>query len=352
MKGYDPTKPFNAQTLKLIQETHPKEGPITLHSVGKRFAIRKDPNYWKDYEELKATDGIGTKGSIHWKLRTFSYGAQDAAAMVWDDLIESGYVPYEMQNHIIMQEEDNEGIYSIIKTLRDLSLKHRWKVDEKRTNPVIMSGGETAIDNTLEGFELGITATGMVKNNEWLVPHIKEGDIIIGLGSNGIHSNGLTFVRELFFDKLKLNLDDRIEDATLGEELTRPTTLYLPSIVNLLDNSREYVDGLLHITGGAFTKFKSLTNGLFDIVIERDHKLSPQPIFKFIYEEGKQSDEKMYQRFNNGVGYAAVVGREATEDVVQTLGKYTEVDEIGYVEKGVGLVKIESKFSDREVIFN
>jgi len=348
----DPTKPFNEQTLQLIQDTHPIDGPITLEKVGRRFSIKKDPEYWKNFEEQRASDGIGTKGKLHWQMRTFSYGTQDAAAMVFDDLIEGGFTPYEMQNHIIVQEEDREAIYSIVKSLRDICLKYRWKVDENNYNPVIISGGETAISNTIEGMEIGICATGKVKKGKKIFPNPREGDVLIGLKSSGLHSNGFKFVRKLIFDDLKLELESELDHgATVGEELTKPTTIYLPAIKNLLDESREYVDGLVHITGGAFTKLKELTRGLFNIIIEKNHQLQPQPIFKFIYERGKVSDEEMYMRFNDGIGYGILVDRYIINDALDILEKHHEADIIGYVKKGEGQVKIKSQFSDKTIIF-
>jgi len=349
--SYDPTKPFNKQTLQLIQDTHPKDGPIILERVGRRFAIKKDYNYWKDFEEVRTSDTIGTKAKIHWQKRTFTYAAQDAVAMSWNDLIEDGAVPYETQDTILIQEEDREAIYSIVKSLRDLCLKHQWKVDENRSNPVIISGGETAIVNNVDGFEIGITATGKVKSNEKVYPNPKEEDALLGLRSSGMNSNGFTFASPVIFDKLKLDLDDYLYETTVGEELTKPTPIYVPAINDLLENHREHVHDLINITGGAYTKLKDLTKGLFDIAIKRDHEISPQPVFKFVYEYGKFFDSEMYMNLNCGTGYAALVDSSEKKNCLETLRKHCWSDEIGCVKKGEGLIKIESKFSNRKVIF-
>ena len=350
--SYDTTKPENIKTLELIQSTHPKEGPITLERVGRRFAIKKDPKYWKDFEEVTATDSEGTKSYIHWIMGTFPYAAQDAVAMVWNDLMEVGAVPYIMQDQILIQEENQEAIHSIMKGLRDLCFKYQWKIDENRSNPVIISSGDTSINNLIKGFELGITATGKVKVGEKVFPNLKEGDVILGIKSSGLHSNGFTDVRKLLFDELNLKHDYELSNGTnLLNELTKPTEIYLPAINDLLEDSREYVDGLVNVTGGAYTKLKELTNGLFDIVIERGHALSPQPIFNFIYEKGKWSDEKMYKTLNNGIGYAVFVDRDGAQRAFTSLYKHHETDIIGHVKKGSGKVEIESQFSKRKVIF-
>jgi phosphoribosylformylglycinamidine cyclo-ligase len=350
--GYDSTKPENIKTLELIQTTHPKEGPITLERVGRRFSIKKDPKYWKDYEEFTATDSIGTKAYVHWIMGTFPYAVQDAVAMPWNDLMEVGAPPYAIQDQILIQEEDQETIYSIMKGLRDICFKYQWKVDEQRSNPVIISSGDTSINNLIKGFDIGVNATGKVKIGEKVIPNLKEGDLVIGIKSSGLHSNGFTDVRETLFDKLKLKLDYKLGDGTtLGNEITKPTIIYLPDMADLLENSREYVDGLVNMTGGAYTKLKELTNNKFDIVIEREHELSPQPIFNFIYEKGKWSDEKMYRLLNNGIGYIAFIDKDGAQSAFTTLCKHHETDIIGYVKEGTGKIEIESQFSNRKIVF-
>src|SRR4030042_5210569 len=211
---YNPTKPFNDQIRKLIQDTHPEGGPIILTPCGKRFSFNRNPEYWKGYEEMRATDGIGTKGLLHWLMFKLtgdvSYvakGVHDVAGMVWDDHIEGGFEPYEQQDHIMMQEENDEAIFALIKELRDLSIDNSWEIYPGSPTPIIISGGETAIINTIQGFEMGITATGKVRKGERIVPCAKTGDVIIGIESSGIHSNGLTFFRDELFEKRRMHID-------------------------------------------------------------------------------------------------------------------------------------------------
>ena len=107
---YDPTKPFNDQVRRLIQSTHPREGPIILKPHGKRFKKVKDADFWRNYDDMEGTDGIGTKGYLHWLQNTVENGVQDVFWMVADDLIEGGFIPVHLQDHILMQEEDEERI--------------------------------------------------------------------------------------------------------------------------------------------------------------------------------------------------------------------------------------------------
>lgn len=139
---YSPSKPFNEQIRELIKLTHPKEGPITVSPFGKRFKVQRDHNYWKDFSELTCTDGIGTKGLLHWKMNTLQYGVQDAFAMVVDDLIEGGFVPVTLQNHIQMQEEEQSKIFTAIKSLVELATSNKWRYADRKFNPIIISGGK------------------------------------------------------------------------------------------------------------------------------------------------------------------------------------------------------------------
>lgn len=356
---YDPTKPFNEQIRKLIQDTHPKDGPIILRQHGKRFSIHRDPDYWKDYDEQRATDGIGTKGLVYWlmfkltnDIQYVARGVHDAAAMVFDDLGEGGYEPYELQDHIMMQEERDEAIFALTRELKELCIRNSWEVYPGRTNPVIISGGETAIINTLQGFEMGITATGKVKKGEAIASCAKDGDVVIGIESSGIHSNGLTFFRDELFEKRGMKIDDRLPyGPTIGEELTKPTRIYLPAIKELLRNYRQDIHGMVHITGGAFTKLKELMpNRDVDIKTNRSHSLKPQKIFYYAYQLGTSS-EKMYSRFNCGVGYVIVADSRRADEVLKAIKQYYPADVIGEAVPGNGRIHIESQFSQKPVVF-
>lgn len=357
---YDPTKPFNDQIKKLIQDTHPKDGPIIFSPCGKRFSMHEDSDYLREYETLDATDGIGTKGLIYWLMFKLTgdvgyiaRGSHDAAAMVWDDLIEGNFEPYKLQDHIMMQEENEQAIFALIRELRNLCLENPWEVYLERKSPIIISGGETAIINTLQGFEMGITATGKVKRGEEIISNARPEDVRIGIESSGAHSNGYTFLREEFLEKRGMNLEDKFFDSTLGEELAKPTRLYLPAIKELLKNNRKDVSGMVHITGGAFTKLKELMpNKDVDIYVTRHTKLKPQPIFYYINKNFSINSESMYKKFNNGIGYVVAMKPHAVDYALDILNKYFLADIIGEVRHGSGKVLIESQFDKKVIKYN
>ncbi|MBI4182210.1 MAG: hypothetical protein HY520_04560 [Candidatus Aenigmarchaeota archaeon] len=349
---YDPTKPFNALIRTLIRETHPRDGPLRVLPLGKRFRVELDRDFVEAYDELPAVDGIGTKGCLHWQMDTVEAGVQDAVAMVFDDLIEHGYQPQRVIDHIMVQEEDQPRLFRMVAKLVKLCTDNPWEYAGGRY-PAAVVAGETAIINTLQGFEMGISATGVAPRGSALPGKAVPGDVIIGLGSSGIHSNGLSFYRKALFEERDMTIESDLPwGRTVGDELTIPTTLYLPALRELLASERPYVHGMVHITGGGMTKLMEMVPGKnVNIAIRRDHSLRPQPIFSYAYELG-QTDDAMMLRFNNGVGYAIAIARERAPPALATLRAYHPADVIGDVtgNPGRGHVLIESPYSTATVL--
>jgi len=304
---YEPIKPYKKKILELVRKTW--ETPyVSIRDniypiIEKKFS----------YPEVDHTDGIGTKGIYHWKQGTFRNAVLDALAMNLNDLAIARAVPYKLQNHIIIPEED-ERILKIIEVLSE----------ECKKREIAITGGETSIHNNISGLDISITISGFIK--EVKKNKFKEGDILIGFRSNGLHSNGFTKVREVFGE------EDRVE-------FIEPTKIYLDEILDL--NSKFDIHGMMHITGGAYSKLKDLLENT-DVEINRIHKLEPQNIFKELYKRGV-SDEKMYKTFNCGIGFILSVSSEDADNVINGL----EADIIGKVVSGTGKIKIESMFSDK-----
>lgn len=351
---YDPTKSFNEQIRQLIKVTQPQEGPFIVVPHGKRFQKRMDWDYWKHFHQHQqdTPDGIGTKGLLHYLMDTLESGVQDAFAMSTGDLMEGGYTPFYLTDYIEIQKEDEGKILRLIRKLCELCIQYSWETVDGKRYPIAITGGDTAIINTLQGFEMGITATGYVRKDEEIVPNAREGDVIIGLGSNGLHSNGFSFYRQELFEKRSMTIETVLPwGPTVGEELTKPTHIYLPALKELISQMRKYVHGMVHITGGAFTKFKELMPGKdVDIEIGRNHGLRPQEILRFGYELDPSS-EKMYKRFNNGVGYAVAVQANRAEQALSILKKRFPVEIIGVVNRGTGRISIESQYDNSTVVY-
>lgn len=307
---YNPIKPSKNPVLSLIQKTW--DSPY-LNVTMNAYAVfkRKFSAY-----EVDHTDGIGTKGYYHWQRKTFKNAVMDALAMNLNDLAMVGATPYKLQNHIVLPEDDTKAIIAIVKSL----------VSQCEERNIVITGGETSIQDTSIGMDLSITVSGFVK--KILHNRFQEGDVLIGLASNGLHSNGITKVRELFGEEFK-------------NDFVIPTKIYSDLILPLFKEFE--LHGRMHITGGAYTKLKDLLDGL-DVVIE-SNELMPQNIFYEIYKKGVQ-DKEMYTTFNCGVGFVLSVPKQQVQKLIaKTGGKI-----IGYVTTGTGKIKIHSSFSDKRVI--
>ncbi len=300
------------QIVKLVQKTW--DTPYILiknQIVKKKFS----------FPEYHHSDGIGTKGIYHLQKRSFKNAVLDALAMNLNDLVIMGAKPYAVVDHLLLPRDDKEIILEIIKYLSQ----------ECQKRNIAITGGETSYHNNLKGIDLSITMLGFIekpRKNEFRI-----GDVLIGLESSGLHSNGFTKIREIFGNKIK-------------PEFVAPTFIYFDKIFPLIEKFN--IHGMSHITGGAFTKLKDLLKNA-NAIINRNHKLKPQPIFKELYKKGV-SDEKMYKTFNCGIGFILSVEPKDANKILSGIKDFKS-DIIGEVIPGTGKVKIESVFSNKKVIF-
>lgn len=308
---YNPTKPYKHRILKLIESTW--DTPYVHVERGLYPVFKKRFSGW----EVQHTDGIGTKGLYHWQKRTFDNAVLDALAMNLNDLAMVGATPYAIQNHIVLPKDDHAAILAIVKRL----------VAECRKRDIAMTGGETSIHSDAKGMDISITVSAFLKKRR--TNRCRVGDVLIGLRSSGLHSNGITKVRELF------GRQDR-------GEFTEPTRIYLESVLSVLDTHT--VNGMMHITGGAFTKLKDILDGA-DAVISRAPERMPE-IFHDLYGKGV-SNKAMYSTFNCGVGFVLSTPKSEAGSV---LSKLKESLVLGEVVKGNGSVHIVSAFDGRKFV--
>ena len=308
---YDSTKPYKNEILKLIKQTW-KTPYVSVEDgvVKKKFS----------YPEYHHTDGIGTKGIYHWERRSLKNAVIDAMAMNLNDLAMMRAKPYALIDHLFIPEDDESAILEIISYL----------TDKCKRMGIAITGGETAIHNNMNGLEISITMLGFVENQK--PNRLKTGNILIGIESNGIHSNGFTKVREIFGSEHR-------------PEFIEPTNIYIDNILSL--NKRFDVYGMMHITGGAFTKLKDILPENTDIIIRRDHRLHPQEIFYEMYNK-EMSDDEIYKRFNCGSRFVIGVEKKDTDKILNEI-KGFKTDIIGEVVEGHHRIRIESMFSGQEV---
>lgn len=311
---YDPTKPYKKQILELISQTWEtpyvsvRKSEVDVYPlIERKFSL----------QEIDHTDGIGTKGFYHWRQRSFRNASLDALAMNLNDLILSRAIPYKLQNHIVIPDDDYEAIIEIIKSL----------TEECKKRDIAITGGETSIHNNTNALDISLTVSGFIRNYK---PNaFQQGDVLIGFKSNGLHSNGFTKVREVFKNEYR-------------DDFITPTKIY-SDIIASLDPLTNH--GMMHITGGSFTKLKQALGNNNNILITNSHKLKPHNIFYELYEKGV-SDEEMYSTFNCGIGFIISVSPDDIDKITEE-----DAEVIGEVIPGNGKVIIKSMFSDKEIVF-
>ena len=259
---------------------------------------------------VAGTDGVGTKLKIAFMMDKHDTVGQDLVAMCVNDILCQGAKPLFFLDYLATGKLKAESAALLVKGITDGC---------KLSNMPLL-GGETAEmpgfyangEYDMAGFAVGVVDEPKIISGKT----IKAGDIMIGLASSGIHSNGYSLVRKLLFDQLNLKIDAVIPELgdTLGNVLLTPTRIYVKAITALLEAVD--VKGMVHMTGGGF--FENIPRILADD-LRADITLGSwnvPAIFNYLMEKGQIERDEMFGTFNMGVGYIAVV---SPEDVEQTL---------------------------------
>ncbi|HEU5461114.1 MAG TPA: phosphoribosylformylglycinamidine cyclo-ligase [Nitrososphaeraceae archaeon] len=285
------------------------------------------------------TDGVGTKVLVAQKMKCFDTIGIDCIAMNVNDIICTGAQPFAFVDYIGLKKVNDELVKKIMKGL----------ITGAKAARIAIVGGETSVvpellaDGTDDIFDLSGTAVGIAQNNRLIIGNkIKIGDIILGLESSGLHSNGYTLARKVLS---KYSLDDIPEFITnpIGEELLIPTRIYVQPIMELIMDRKITVHGLAHITGGSFTKLKRLNNR---VRYNLSDLSPPHGIFKQIQKDGIIDLKEMYRTFNMGIGLCIILPKSNVDKTISIIEKYNiQVRQIGRVDsKGNGNVigKVEN----------
>jgi len=288
---------------------------------------------YKEPVLVSGTDGVGTKLKLAFMMDKHDTIGIDAVAMCVNDILAQGAEPLFFLDYLGVGKAHPEKIEQIVKGV----------ADGCKEAGCALIGGETAEmpgvydeeEYDIAGFAVGVVEKSKVVTGE----QIEEGDILIGLASNGIHSNGYSLVRKILLEQNKLNLKDQYEPLTeiLGEELLKPTRIYVQAVLNVL--KKYEIKGMAHITGGGFIENipRMLKEGLG---AEIDFGSWPIPsIFTFIQEKGNLSQKEMFEVFNMGIGFVLVVDEKVLNDCIQILEESGEKAYIiGRIQKGNGIM--------------
>jgi phosphoribosylformylglycinamidine cyclo-ligase len=265
------------------------------------FAIRGD---YREPVLAASTDGVGTKLAIAQAMDKHDTVGLDLVAMVVDDLVVCGAEPLFLQDYIAIGRTVPERVAAIVSGIAEGCVRAGCA----------LLGGETAEHPGLmepDHYDISATGVGVVEADDVLGPdRVKPGDVIIGMGSSGLHSNGYSLARSVLLEIDRMNLAGYVEEfgRTLGEELLEPTVIYAKDCLALAAETQ--VRTFCHVTGGglAGNLARVIPQGL---VAEVDRGTwTPAPVFAMIAQRGRVSRAEMEQTFNMGVGMIAVVAPE------------------------------------------
>jgi phosphoribosylformylglycinamidine cyclo-ligase len=295
----------------------------------------------RNYQEpvlVSCTDGVGTKLKVAQLVGRHDTIGIDLVAMCVNDAICCGAEPLFFLDYVAMAEDDPDRLEEIVAGISQGCLEC----------DAALVGGETAImpdvyrpgDYDLAGFCVGIVERARMVDGSAVAP----GDVVLGVASSGLHSNGYSLVRKVVFDHAGLGVADRVPwgEQTVGDVLLEPTRLYARPLRSVLNHYKvkSVVHAIAHITGGGLHEnlARVLPAGV-DAVIERG-SWPAAPVFAWLAELGGVEQAEMDRVFNMGVGLALVVSEYYAESIQQQMGALGfETWRIGGVVEGSGAVK-------------
>jgi phosphoribosylformylglycinamidine cyclo-ligase len=307
-------KPYVKETLT----------PNVIGGIGSFAGAFRLPSGYKKPVLLSATDGVGTKLKLAIESKKFDTVGIDLVAMCVNDLICNFGEPLYFLDYYATSKLVIDEAGDVVKGI----------AEGCKQSECALIGGETAEMPGMynEGdFDLAGFAVGIAEEDEMdRVSHTKAGDVLIALPSSGIHSNGFSLVRKLFFDKLGMKYDDEFNGKPLIETLLTPTRIYVKEFKKLKDK----INALAHITGGGIVE--NLPRVLPDnlqAVVYKD-KIKTLPIFDFMSKYVEEAE--MYRTFNMGVGLILAVNPENVDFVLENSDGYV-IGELIEGQKGVDL---------------
>lgn len=295
-----------------------------IGGIGSFAGAYELPKGFKEPVMLAATDGVGTKLKLAIDAGRFDTVGIDLVAMCVNDLICNFGTPSFFLDYYATAELKTDEASDVVKGIADGCLEAECA----------LIGGETAEmpgmyakgDFDLAGFAVGIAE----KSEMDRISKVEDGDILVALPSSGIHSNGYSLARKIFFEKLNLSLDADFEGEKLIDVLLKPTCIYVKTFKKIKDN----INALAHITGGGIVEnLPRVLPKHLEAVVYKD-KIRVLPIFKFMSKHVKMNE--MYRTFNMGVGMVLVVNPKQIDEVLKNSDGYI----IGEMQKGDGEVKL------------
>lgn len=312
--GVDVEAGYKAVKLmrKHVQKTLRSEVLTGIGGFGGLYALNKEK--YNQPVLVSGTDGVGTKLKIALIMDKHDTVGIDCVAMCVNDIVCSGAEPLFFLDYIALGKNRPEKVADIVKGVSEGCLQAGCA----------LIGGETAEmpgfypedEYDLAGFAVGIVDRDKIIDGK----KIYEGDELIGLASSGIHSNGYSLVRKLL-NPTKEKLQENIEllGGVLGDELLKPTRIYVKTVLDLIDKFE--IKGISHITGGGFIENipRMLPEGL-KAQIEKD-SWPVHPVFKLLQSVGNIKETEMFNTFNMGIGMVIAVNKGTAKEITEYLNR-------------------------------
>ena len=308
---------FVQNIKKVIAGTHQRGVLNQIGGFSSLFSIDKDK--YDNPVLVSSTDGVGTKLAVAKLCGVHDTIGIDLVAMCANDIIVSGAKPLFFLDYLAVGKLEIDVASKIVEGI----------AEGCKQASCSLVGGETAEmpglyregDYDIAGFITGIVDRDNIIDGS----DVRVGNKIIGLASNGLHANGFSLVRKICFSDLGLTVDNYVADlgTTLGEELLKPTRIYVQPILNILKNYK--INGMVHNTGGGFYDNipRVLPNGCRALIGKNSFPVPP--VFGFLAGNGQVPEAEMYRTFNMGIGFMAIVEDKDVNDIMlqfSALGKH------------------------------
>jgi len=322
-----------------VRATYRSEVMGDLGGFGGLFALNT-----KDYKEpvlVSGTDGVGTKLRLAFLLNKHDTIGQDAVAMCVNDILVQGAEPLFFLDYLAVGKLEPIQVAEVVTGVARAC----------KESGCALIGGETA---EMAGFypigeyDIAGFSVGVAERSKLITPaRVKAGDVLLGLPSSGVHSNGYSLVRKIVFERKGFKGDEYIEELgqTIGEELLTPTRLYPRICLPLI---REFdIHGMVHITGGGF--YENIPRALPEHMGAEVNGAAwtIPPVFRLLQEWGNVDWTEMYRTFNMGIGMVLIVSLDEADRITAQLNAQNEtVYHIGHVTEGAHEVVIKGGVFD------
>ena len=306
---------------------------------GRTGNIRLDFGFFANVIEIgnnqgiaMTTDGVGSKVLIAQRMGRYDTIGIDCVAMNVNDLLCVGATPLAMVDYIAVQRLETRCLHDLAKGFTEGAL----------LAGISIPGGEIAqVKDVIkseagkegEGFDVAGSAIGIVNLDKIIIgDHVRAGDVVIGIASNGVHSNGLTLARKALANDVSL-YDKRFPELggpSLGDVLLKPTHIYTREVLPLLDAEQGIaVKALAHLTGDGFLNLARVPPNVSFVI---DALPPPPPVFPILQQLGGISDAEMFEVFNMGIGFCLVVPEHQADNTLRLVTRFgKQAHRIGHV---------------------